>query len=109
MKQGRVFNNNNYVGVITQINERHYTFEYDAIYFENNNMPAISLTLPKTKIKFESQVLFPFFFSLLSEGSNKKLQSNILQIDEEDHFEFLLKTAHHETIGAIKVEEVIYE
>jgi HipA-like protein len=109
MKQGRVFNNNYYAGLITQINERHYTFEYDGIYFENNNMPAISLTLPKTKVKFDSTVLFPFFFSLLSEGSNKKLQSKILKIDEEDHFEFLLKTAHHETIGAIKVEEIIHE
>jgi len=43
---------------------------------------------------------------LLSEGSNKKLQSQVLKIDEEDHFEFLLKTTALETIGAIRVEEI---
>jgi hypothetical protein len=30
-----------------------------------------------------------------------------LKIDEDDHFTFLLKTASHETIGAIRVEELV--
>ena len=70
-------------------------------------MPPISLTLPKTKKVFRSAVLFPFFFNMLSEGRNKRLQSIVLKIDENDHFEFLLKTAATETVGAIRVEEHI--
>jgi HipA-like protein len=109
MKQGKVLNNNIVAGIITQHNDGTYSFEYDALYFANANLPAISLTLPKTQIVFTSKILFPFFFSLLSEGSNKKLQSKYLKIDEDDHFEFLLKTSSHETIGAIRVEEIINE
>jgi HipA-like protein len=105
MKQGKVYNNNTLAGIISKLDNGIYVFEYDDIYFIDNTKPAISLTLPKTQKKYASDFLFPFFFNLLSEGSNKKLQSNYLRIDEEDHFTFLLKTAAHETIGAIRVEE----
>jgi HipA-like protein len=109
MKQGKVWNNNILAGVISQTSNNNYTFEYDEVYFKNNDLPAISLTLPKTQKIYTSSVLFPFFFSLLSEGKNKLLQSKLLKIDEDDSFEFLLKTANLETIGAIKVEEIIHE
>ncbi len=106
MKQGKVYNNNIVAGIVSQISNVEYMFEYDAEYFVNDRMPAISLTLPKTQKVYKATSLFPFFFSLLSEGSNKKLQSKLLKIDEEDYFEFLLKTTYHETIGAIRVKEI---
>ncbi|MEQ1553213.1 MAG: HipA N-terminal domain-containing protein [Ferruginibacter sp.] len=106
MKQGKVYNNNTLAGTISKLDNATYTFEYEDAYFTDNTKPAISLTLPKSEKKYASAVLFPFFFNLLSEGSNKKLQSIFLKIDEEDHFSFLLKTAAHETIGAIRVEEL---
>ncbi len=109
MKQGKVFNNNVVAGIISQINSAEYMFEYDANYFADINLPAISLTLPKSKLVHKASILFPFFFSLLSEGSNKKLQSKLLKIDEDDYFEFLLKTTNHETIGAIRVVEMNHE
>jgi HipA-like protein len=105
MKQGKVYNNNILAGTISKMDDGIYVFEYDDIYFIDSTKPAISLTLPKTIKKYTADFLFPFFFNLLSEGSNKKLQSIYLKIDEEDHFTFLLKTAAHETIGAIRVEE----
>ena len=106
MKQGRVFNNEIEVGIISKLDNGSYEFEYNEAYFLDNTKPAISLTLPKTNQKYKSEILFPFFFSLLSEGTNKKLQSKYLKIDEEDHFSFLIKTANNETIGAIKVIEI---
>jgi serine/threonine-protein kinase HipA len=63
--------------------------------------------MPLQKEAYESEYLFPFFYSLITEGANKKLQSTYLKIDEEDSFGFLLKTAAHETIGAIRVEEIL--
>lgn len=107
MKQGKVYNNQTLAGIISKLDDDSYVFEYDDLYFADTSKPAISLTLPKTKKIYTSAFLFPFFFNLLSEGSNKKLQSIYLKIDEEDHFTFLLKTASHETIGAIRVEELI--
>ena len=105
MRQGRVYNNNALAGIISKLDDGTYVFEYNDGYFTDATKPAISLTLPKSKKIYTASFLFPFFFNLLSEGSNKKLQSIYLKIDEDDHFTFLLKTAAHETIGAIRVEE----
>ncbi len=107
MKQGKVYNNNTFTGIISKLDDGSYVFEYDDLYYADETKPAISLTLPKTQKKNTSTYLFPFFFNLLSEGSNKKLQRIYLKIDEDDHFTFLLKTASHETIGAIRVEELV--
>jgi HipA-like protein len=106
MKTGRVYNNDIEVGIVQKLDNGTYQFLYDEGYYANPDLPAISLTLPKTKRVHNSKILFPFFFNMLSEGSNKKLQSRLLKIDEEDYFEFLLKTTAYETIGAIRVEEV---
>ena len=106
MKQGNVFNNEIIAGIISKLDDGTYLFEYEDFYFNDISKPAISLTLPKTKKKYKAEFLFPFFFNLLSEGNNKKMQSRLLKIDENDQFTFLLKTATNETIGAIRVEEI---
>jgi serine/threonine-protein kinase HipA len=78
-------------------------FRYDDAWFNDENSPALSLTLPKTQIEFRSSFLFPFFFNMLSEGVNRKLQSRQLKIDEKDNFGLLLATAQYDTIGAVTV------
>ena len=105
MRQGRVFNNNILAGIIEESDNGDFVFRYATDYFIDPKKPPISLTLPKNLQKHISKKLFPFFFNLLSEGENKKLQCNVLKIDENDYFGLLLKTANEETIGAIRVEE----
>jgi HipA-like protein len=83
-----------------------YRFEYVPEYLRNSACPAIGLSFPKKEAVFESAVLFPFFFGLLAEGENKAIQCRILRIDEEDHFDRLLKTCATETIGGVTVREV---
>ncbi len=83
-----------------------YTFSYADEYFSNPAMPPISLTLPKTQQRYESEILFAFFQGLLSEGVNKDIQCNLLKIDANDDFTRLLKTAGDDTIGAITVKPV---
>ena len=73
----------------------------------DENNPAISLTLPKTNKEFRSAFLFPFFFNMLSEGVNRKLQSIQLRIDEEDNFGLLAATAQYDTIGAVTVKPIL--
>ncbi len=109
MRQGEVFNNGVSAGIITETNDSEYIFEYNDEYFRDATLPAISLTLPKNQKKHQSKNLFPFFYNMLSEGDNRALQSSVLKIDENDHFTFLLKTADHETIGAITVKEIVNE
>ena len=91
-------------GWLKEINRKQYIFEYENQYFLDQNKPAISLTLPKTKKEYISTFLFPFFYNMLSEGVNRKLQSIQLKIDEEDNFGLLSATAQNDTIGAITVK-----
>ena len=56
---------------------------------------------------YRSTVLFPFFFNMLSEGENRKLQSQLLHIDAEDDFGILLATARYDTIGAVTTNPVL--
>ena len=106
MRRGKVLYNNIPAGVLTETDEGDYNFHYDDVYFFNTTYPPVSVTLPKSKQHHRSDILFPFFFNMISEGVNRKLQSRMLKIDEADDFGLLLKTAAHETIGAITVEEI---
>ena len=95
-----------FAGILIEENRHHFIFRYDDNYFTDINKPAISLTLPKTKKEYRSDFLFPFFFNMLSEGVNRKLQSSHLHIDEEDSFGLLMATAQYDTIGAITVKPI---
>lgn len=106
MREAKVYRNGSLVGELKEHNRKQFSFTYDDVWFNNSEKPAVSLTLPKKQRTYESDCLFPFFFNMLSEGVNKKLQSNLLRIDENDHFGLLLATAQFDTIGAITVRPV---
>lgn len=106
MRKSNVYRNGKLVGVLTQFSPLSYEFRYDDTWFINVNLPAVSLTMPKTKQVYTSEILFPFFFNMLSEGVNKKLQSKQLKIDEKDYFGLLLATAETDTIGAITIKQI---
>ena len=103
MKAG-VYNNGILAGVLEKRPNGTYSFEYDEVYLQNNKNPSISLTLPRSVTKHESEKLFAFFFGLLSEGVNKNIQCRLLKIDENDHFTRLLLTAQDDNIGSITVK-----
>ena len=107
MRTLEIYRNGILAGLLIEENLKHYIFKYDENYFRDNSKPAISLTLPKTQKEYSSEFLFPFFFNMLSEGVNRKLQSIQLKIDEEDNFGFLAATAQYDTIGAVTVKPII--
>jgi HipA-like protein len=106
MKVGKakVLNNGRLAGFLSKSKDG-YVFTYAEAYWLDATAPPISLTLPKQAKEHRSDILFPFFFGLLTEGENKKAQCRALKMDERDHFTRLLKTAGRETIGAITVCE----
>ena len=104
MRKAIVYLNHERVGTLLENEDGSYLFQYDELWFVDDDRPAISLTLPKTKRIYQSQQLFPFFSNLLSEGINRQLQSRQLQIDESDEFGLLLKTSGVDTIGAITIK-----
>ena len=104
MRRAIIFRSGQRAGTLTELDNKSYEFHYDDNWFNNNSLPAISLTLPKTQQTFRSDHLFPFFFNMLSEGVNKKLQCRQFKIDENDHFGLLLATASHDTPGSVTVK-----
>jgi len=106
MRKANVYRNGQLAGTLIQHHPNRYEFRYDNAWFTNITLPSISLTFPKTKQVYESDHLFPFFFNILSEGINRKLQCRLLKIDENDHFGLLMATAYNDTIGAITIEPI---
>jgi len=102
-----VYRNNVLAGILTEEDNRYYTFRYDYNYFTDLSKPAISITLPKTSQEYKAAHLFPFFYNMLSEGVNRKLQSRALRIDEGDDFGLLAATARYDTIGAVTVKPIM--
>lgn len=107
MRKVAVYRNHEFAGVLIEEHRTKYVFIYEDDYFQNDVSPAISLTIPKTKKEHTCEILFPFFFNMLSEGVNKRLQSIQLKIDEEDYFGLLMATAQYDTIGAISVKPIL--
>jgi serine/threonine-protein kinase HipA len=107
MRKAAIYRNGVLAGILTEENRQHFIFKYDDTYFQDVNQPAISLTLQKNQKEYSSEFLFPFFFNMLSEGVNRKLQSIQLKIDEEDHVGFLAATAQYDTIGTITVKPIM--
>lgn len=104
MKEAIVYVKSEPAGRLKMTDDKTYIFRYDDAYFSDREKPAISLTLPKTQQEYQSNTLFPFFFNMLAEGVNRRLQSRQLQIDENDHFSLLLATADVDTIGAVTIK-----
>ena len=106
MRRAQVFSNGVLAGMLTETDSGKYIFCYDDSFFFDEKQTAISLSFPKSQREFTSETLFPFFFNMLSEGTNKAIQCQTLKIDENDAFGLLLATAHTDTIGAIIVKKI---
>jgi len=106
MRKAHIFYNKKLAGTLVERSRNSYLFIYDNNYFDDANTRPISLTLSKNKKEYYSSYLFPFFYNMLSEGANKKLQSRHLQIDENDYFGLLVATAQYDTIGPISIKKI---
>ena len=106
MAKAGVYNNGILAGILEKLASDQYTFTYTDEYYNDRNNYAISLSFPKTQQQYKATALFPFFYGLLAEGINKDIQCRLLQIDENDDFTRLIRTAGADTIGAITVKEI---
>lgn len=104
MRKAAVYLRGELAGELTEVSGNEYLFRYDDTYFQNPEKPAISLTIDKSRQEYKSEILFPFFFNMLSEGNNRIVQSRMLHIDENDHFGILLATAQRDVPGAVTVK-----
>ena len=103
MRQAIVLFKDEEAGLLTQLDDGTFTFLYNDRWLMDDAKPGISLTMPKTNVLLTSPYLFPFFFNMLPEGSNKKAICKSSKIDGDDYFGLLMEIAKHDTIGAVRV------
>lgn len=106
MRKALVLFKNEEAGILTQYDDGSFSFRYHDDWVANDSKRNISLTLPKTEKEFHSKDLFPFFFSLLPEGSNKQVVCKLNRIDLDDHFGLLMSTAKNDSIGAVRIIKI---
>lgn len=103
MKSLEVIVKNESAGVLSKFKDGTYEFRYLPHYRRNLMTVSVALTIPKSIAVHRSRVLFPFFYGLLAEGFQKRLQCRGLKIDENDHFTRLAETCRKGVIGAVYV------
>ncbi len=106
MRKAKVLFKDEEAGVITQHDDGTFSFIYNDAWVSDNNKPSVSLTLPKNNRKFHSEFLFPFFYHMLPEGSNKQEVCKLNRIDQSDYFGILLTTAKYDSIGAVRILKI---
>lgn len=106
MRKAKILYKNHEAGMLIQHDNGSFTFKYDHLWINNISRPAISLTLPKSQQEYHADFLFPFFYNMLPEGSNKQIACKLNRLDMNDYFGLLLTTAKYDNIGAIRVIKI---
>lgn len=108
MRSAAILYKDQEAGILTQLDDGTFSFRYHDNWLMANH-PAISLTLPTSQQEYFSKFLFPFFYHMLPEGSNKAVVCGAQKIDSDDYFGLLLSVAGYDTIGAVRVVQLISE
>ena len=106
MRQGKVFYQNHFAGVVTETNDGDYTFEYDNDYIQKFPYQFIAFSMPVSEKLYRENRLFPFFEGLIPEGWLLEIASEICKINKNDRMGLLLACCKN-CIGAVSVEPII--
>jgi len=106
MRNAKILFKNEEAGTLTQYDDGSFSFRYQEDWVSDQRKPSICLTLPKTEQQFFSKFLFPFFYHMLPEGSNKQVVCKLNRIDKDDYFGLLMTTAKNDSIGAVTVRRI---
>lgn len=106
MRQAKIIYKDEEAGLLTQYDDGSFIFRYHENWLADHQKPGISLTLPKAKQEYHSKFLFPFFYHMLPEGSNKQVVCKHNRIDENDYFGLLMTVAKDDSIGAVRIIKI---
>ena len=93
-------------GMLQQNDDGSFTFRYLDNWLADPDNPPISLTLPRSQQEYHSPYLFPFFYNMIPEGTNRQAVCKAERLDADDYFGILMATARYDTIGAITVKKL---
>ena len=105
MRQAIIKYNNITAGLLSELDNGEYEFQYDSSYIETFPRAFITFNMPVTKGAFRSKNLFPFFDGLIPEGWLLNIASEGWKININDRMGLLLACCQN-TIGAISVHAI---
>ena len=100
-RKAYIYVENKFAGILSET-DNGYLFKYDEQYLQNDNVKAVSLTLPIQNKEYRSKNLFPFFDGLIPEGWLLNIVTHNWKISPKDRFGVLL-VACKDTIGNVSV------
>lgn len=106
MRQAAIYYKGEQAGILQQDDHGHFSFRYLDSWLADPNKPSISLTLPRSQPEYKSKYLFPFFYNMLPEGTNRQTVCQMERLDLDDYFGILMTTAKYDTVGAITVQKI---
>ena len=106
MRACQIYRRDVVAGVLVENDAGDFSFTYDPAYLTNDDLPPVSLALPKRAEAHRSPHLFPCFVALLAEGALATEQCRRLRLDERDLFGRLLATCRGDCIGSLQVQPV---
>jgi serine/threonine-protein kinase HipA len=106
MRTAAVLFRDEQAGVIAQNSDGSFVFTYLDYWLCDASKPSISPAFPKSRRAFFTAHLFPFFYSMLPEGSNREWLCRKHRLDLNDDFGLLMISACNDSIGAVRVVPV---
>lgn len=103
MRQGKVFYQDRFAGIITETEDGEYLFEYDEEYVTKFPKDEISFSFPVHNKVYKEKRLFPFFEGLIPEGWLLDIASENWKINKNDRMGLLLACCKN-CIGAVSVQ-----
>ena len=108
MRQGKVFYNDDFAGILTETDDGEYLFAYDKEYIKQFPNQAISFSMPVSDKVYRDNRLFPFFEGLIPEGWLLEIAYESWKLNRNDRMGLLLACCK-DCIGAVSVIPLINE
>lgn len=102
MRQGKVFYNDAFAGVLTETSEGEYLFSYDKAYVQSFPNRPITFSMPVSEKVYREKRLFPFFEGLIPEGWLLEIATKSWKLNQNDRMGLLLACCKN-CIGAVSV------
>ena len=106
MRQATIFYKGEEAGILEQHDDGSFTFRYLEAWLADPTKPSISLTLSRDQPEYHAEYLFPFFYNMLPEGTNRQSVCKANRLDSNDYFGILMATARYDTVGAVTVKKI---
>ena len=104
MRQGKVFVESTFAGIISEIPSG-FIFQYDKDYLLMEEALPVSITLPLQEEPFQNKTLFSFFDGLIPEGWLLNIAERNWKLDRRDRMGLLLSCCR-DCIGNVSIEPI---